>query len=124
VRGATYEETSSVFAWSSGWTRSTAPGSSGGAIRSASAPGATATVRFTGRSVGWYARRGPGQGFAQVWVDGVLLATVNLEATAVQPSLAVYRRTWSSSGAHTLKIRVLGTLGRPAVEVDAVEVVR
>ncbi len=118
------EETAAAFSWSAGWSREAATGASGGAVRSASAAGRSVTFRFTGRAVGWFARRGPGQGFAQVRVDGVLVASVSLEASAPQPSRVVWRRSWGAVADHAVRIRLLGTTGRPRVEVDAFQVVR
>lgn len=124
VRTTMFEETSAAFSWSAGWSREAATGASGGAVRSAAAAGRSVTFRFSGRAVGWFARRGPGQGFAQVRVDGVLVSTINLEASALQPSRVVWRRSWGAAGAHTIQVRLLGTVGRPRVEVDAFQVVR
>ena len=124
TRAALHEETSRAFSWSSGWSRVAATGASGGAVRFATAAARTATFRFSGRAVGWFARRGPGQGFAQLRVDGVLVSTISLEAATLQPSRLVWRRTWTSSAGHTIQVRLLGTTGRSYVEVDAFEVVR
>jgi hypothetical protein len=124
VRTSLHEETAAAFSWSAGWSREAATGASGGAVRSASAAGRSVTFRFSGRAVGWFARRGPGQGFAQVRVDGVLVSTVNLEASALQPSRVIWRKSWGTAGAHSIQVRLLGTTGRPTVEVDAFQVVR
>jgi hypothetical protein len=124
VRTSLREETAAAFSWSAGWSREAATGASGGAVRSASAAGRSVTFRFSGRAIGWFARRGPGQGFAQVRVDGVLVSTVNLEAWALQPSRVVWRRSWGAVADHAVQIRLLGTTGRPRVEVDAIQVVR
>ena len=124
VRAFLYQESSSAFAWSSGWTRRLASGASGGAVRDATVAGRSATFRFSGRGVGWFARKGPGNGFAQVRVDGVLVATVNLESATAQPPRVLWRQTWAATRAHVVQVRLLGTAGRPRVEVDAFEVLR
>ena len=124
VRPAFLEENASLLRWSSGWTRAAQPGASGGAVKFATSAGRSVTFTFTGRSVGWFAQRGPGQGFAQVRVDGVLVATVNVERATVAPSAVVWRTAWTASGTHRVTITTLGTAGRPRVELDAIEVVR
>ena len=63
-------------------------------------------------------------GFAQVWVDGKLTATIDLRAGSMQPSRVVWRRTWAQVGTHTVRIRALGTVGRPRVEIDAFVILR
>ena len=124
IRVAKAEETSGSFTWSSGWTRVAAASASGGAVRSATAARRAATFRFSGRAVGWIARRGPGEGFAQVWVDGKLATTVSLETPTAQAPKVVFRRSWAAAGSHAVRIVVLGTAGRPTVEIDAFMVVR
>jgi hypothetical protein len=74
--------------------------------------------------VAWVAPRGPDQGYAQVLVDGRLAATVNLRAESAGAPGVVWRTAWPTSGWHTIRIRVLGTVGRPAVAVDALTVLR
>jgi hypothetical protein len=124
IRTALAQETSSLFRWSSGWVREPATGASGGAVRSAASANRTATFRFTGRAVGWVARRGPGQGFAQVRVDGVLVATVSLEASSLGPSQVVWRKGFATTGTHSVQVRLLGTSGRARVEIDGMLTIR
>ena len=78
----------------------------GGHLREATVSGSRATLTFTGRDVGWLAERGPGRGKAKVYVDGVLRATVDLNATTDSPRRVVYRRHWSSLGQHTIRVVV------------------
>lgn len=124
TRPVLYQEGSAGFTWSTAWHRAAAPGASGGAVRAATAAGATARFRFSGHAVGWIAARGPGNGFARVYVDGALVATVNLEASGRQPPRVVWRQRWSKVGTHVVTVKVLGSGGRPRVEIDAMEVLR
>ena len=88
--------------------------------------GATASYRFRGGSVTWFAVTGPDGGLADAYVDGVLLQTVDLYSPTTQYGVA------QSIGGlnpdlHTLTIRVVGATGTPAskdtfVAVDAVMV--
>jgi hypothetical protein len=93
----------------------------GGAVHESSTAGARATVRFTGRDVAWVAEVGPGHGKARVYIDGALITTVDLNATVAGPRRVVFRRHWSTSGVHTIRIVVLGS---GVVDVDAIAILR
>jgi hypothetical protein len=90
----------------------------GGADRFATARGATATIRLTGRSFAWVASRGPSRGTARVYVNGVLAKTVNLHASTVSKRRVVFATSWSTSATRTITIRVMGTAGHPRVDLD------
>jgi hypothetical protein len=119
-----YDDATRAATWSAGWTRVGLSGSVGGYVRTTNATARTVTFSFTGLSVGFLAPRGPNMGFAQVYVDGVLTSTINLSAPTASVSRVVWAKSWSSSRAHTLRIRTLGTVGHPAVSVDAFVVLR
>ena len=76
---------------------------------------------FSGFAVGWVGRRSPSAGHAQVRIDGVLVATVDLSATSTRYRRIVFRSTLATAGRHTLEIRPVGD-GR--VDVDAFIVLR
>ena len=65
--------------------------------------------------------RGPGHGKAKVYVDGVLIRTVDLNASLDAPRRMIFRRHWSTVGSHTVKIVVSGT---GVVGLDAFVVLR
>ena len=67
---------------------------------------------------------GPDRGIARVYVDGVLARTVDLGAASPGAATVVFRRAWGSAGLHRLRIVVVGTAGRPRVDVDAFAVLR
>ncbi|HUG47044.1 MAG TPA: S8 family serine peptidase [Candidatus Limnocylindria bacterium] len=85
--------------------------------------GARATLAFSGRSVSWITTRGPGRGRARVYLDGTLAATIDLRASSVQHRRVAFAKSWATSGEHTIVVEVLGTSGRPRVDVDAIVVV-
>jgi spore germination protein YaaH len=113
----TQESTASVK-YTGTWRKAKSTASSGGATRYATARGATATLTFTGRAVAWVAPLGATFGKAKVFVDGVVVATIDLRS-ATQSRMLVFARTWTTSGKHTIKIKVLGTSGRARVDLDA-----
>lgn len=111
-------EASSKIAYGGSWKRVFRESAIGDYLRSSSTAGATATFTFTGRAVAWLAPRGPGYGKAEVFVDGALKKTVDLYRASSQARRVVFQWSWASSGPHTVKVRVLGTSGRPRVDID------
>ena len=102
------------------------PGLSGGSARRTSAAGRRAFLTFTGQDIGWLSMRSTIGGRAQVRVDGILVATVDVDAAATAYRRLVWTRHLKRGGTHTLEIRPLGD-GRVTVDgfvvVPAVSVV-
>lgn len=119
VRSMLTQQSASSVRYSGSWRTASSTSASGGSTRYASAAGASATYTFTGSSIGWVAARGPSRGSARVYVDGVYAATVNLYAASGRARVVVFARNWRTVGSHTLRIVVVGTAGRPRVDVDA-----
>ena len=57
-----------------------------------------------------------------MYVNGVLKATIDLYAPTYQNQRVVWAANWSTSATRTISIRVLGTSGRPRVEIDTIVV--
>ena len=75
---ARVEETNPSVSYTIGWTQGdTSRTWSGGTAAVSSAPGAQATITFTGTSVSWIGGRTPQTGIARVFLDGSLLAEVD-----------------------------------------------
>jgi hypothetical protein len=53
-----------------------------------------------------------------VYVDGVYRTTVSLYASTYTSRAIAYALNWSANGTHSIKIVVVGTAGRPRVDVD------
>jgi len=122
---AAHQETSSAIAYSGTWTRQALSGSYGGAVKYATATGATARLTFTGRNVAWVAPKSKARGKAEVYLDGRKVATVDLYSATTLSRRVIYSANGlNPSVNHTLQIRVLGTSGRPRVDVDAFAVLR
>ena len=124
VRPRRYDDGTAAATWSSGWSRVAAAGAVGGHLRTTTLGARTVRFAFTGKAVGVLAPRGPGLGFAQVYVDGVLRATIDLQSSVDVPPRVVWTRSWASSAKHTVRIRTLGTIGHPGWSVDAFVVLR
>jgi hypothetical protein len=67
---------------------------------------------------------GPDRGRAAIFVDGRRVATVDLRAATAGYARIVWARSWKTPALHTVTIRVLGTPGRPRVDVDGFVLVR
>jgi len=91
----------------------------GGRVIAATAAGASAKISVTGQQISWVSAIGPTRGQARVYVDGTYVRTVDLRSTSSVPRRVVFVRSWPSPGRHTLEIRVVGTSGRPRVDLDA-----
>ena len=113
------QETGSGVTFAGTWSRSTISSASGGGTRFATAAGASVTYSFVGSSIGWVSYRDSKRGSAQVYIDGKLIRTVNLQSNKVLARRIVFAHSWPTQGRHTIKIVVMGTVGHPRVDVDA-----
>ena len=113
------EQTTSGIVYGGGWSTTSSTLYSGGTARYSGAAGATATYAFTGRGIAVFLTHGPTRGQVQVFVDGVLATTTDLTAASATGPTATFVRTFSSSGAHTIQLVVVGTAGHPYVVLDA-----
>jgi hypothetical protein len=80
--------------------------------------GSTASYTFTGRSIAWVSLKASNRGKANVYVNGVLKATIDLYSATTTKQLVVWSANYSTSATRTVTIKVLGTSGRPRVDVD------
>jgi spore germination protein YaaH len=124
VRAYLPQQTYSGISWKGTWPTTTDARYSGGSSRSAAVAGASVSYAFTGRAVEWVTSVGPSRGAAKVYIDGVLVATIDLYAPTASFLRVAYARTWSADGNHVIRIVVVGTAGRPRVDVDAFGIVR
>jgi hypothetical protein len=86
------------------------------------------TLSFAGTAVSWIGFRGPQMGIAEVFLDDVLVATVDGYAPAEEMQAVLFTQSGLTAGHHTLRVRATG-LQNPAatgalVVVDAFDVTR
>jgi hypothetical protein len=115
------QDTSSVVYYTGSWTKVTSSSLSGGSARYATSSTRRAKTSFTGQEVAFVATRRTTGGRAQVLIDGVAAATIDLDASSTSYRRLVFRKGFSGSAKHTIEIRPLGD-GR--VELDAFIVLR
>jgi hypothetical protein len=112
------DEADLAVAYAGTWTQRADTSAYGGARASSSTAGASATLTFSAAGVAWVGRRAPKMGRARVYIDEQLVTTVDLRASRKQPRRVVFSATFDSVAERTLRIEVLGTAGRPRVDVD------
>ena len=116
------QETSPAVTYPGGaWSVARYPAYSWGSVRQARDAGATARFRFSGSEVAWVSTKGPDRGKAEVWLDGIRVATVDLYAPTVQTRTVAFAQTVEPRAEHTLEIVALGT-GNVAATGTAVDV--
>ena len=106
------------------WSSANSTSASAGRLRYATRAGASVSFRFTGRAVAVVAPKGPTRGSVKVYVDGVYAGAVSLYRTASVSRVVVFGRSWTASGTHTVKLVVVGTAGRPRVDIDGFAILR
>jgi hypothetical protein len=119
-----YSESAAGNRYAGRWVLASSTAYRGGKVKASSSAGAQLTRTFTGSSIAWLSLRGPTRGKARVYVNGSLIATVDLHSASTQPQRLVFTRTWSTPVTRTIVIRVLGTSGRPRVDIDGLIVLR
>jgi hypothetical protein len=102
------------------WSTQSSSSFVGGSTRYASKAGSRVTYTFTGRAIALVSTKASSRGKAEVWVDGVKVSTIDLYSSSAKYRQTVWYTSFASVGTHTVKIVVLGTSGRPRVDVDAI----
>jgi Chitobiase/beta-hexosaminidase C-terminal domain/Bacterial Ig-like domain len=118
------QESSAAIVDTGTWTTASLTGAYGGKVQHASVSGAKATLTFSGRDVAWVAQKSANRGRADVFLDGVKVATVDLYSSTTQARRVVFQADGlSPAGSHTLQVAVLGTRNASSssarVDVDA-----
>src|SRR5260221_209483 len=124
---ARVEETNPSVSYTVGWSQGdTSRTWSGGTAAVSSAPGAQATITFTGTSVSWIGGRTPQTGIARVFLDGSLLAEVDTYSKTEEIRVPMFAATGLADASHTFTIEVTGRQNASAtgalVVVDAFDV--
>jgi hypothetical protein len=102
------------------WTRSFWQPASDGYVTVSATRDDKVTFEFTGTNVAWVATKSSNRGQADVYIDNSFVKTVDLySATATTAQFIAFTKAWSQSSAHTIEVRIRGTVGHPKVDVDA-----
>lgn len=119
-----YQQTSSTFTFSSGWTSLSKSSFSSGSAKYTKTKGKAFKVTATGRVFSFITTTGPTRGKAKVYVDGTYVKTIDMYASSTHYRVQKYTKAFSTSGKHTIKIVVSGTSGRPRVDADAFAILK
>lgn len=116
-----YQETSSAFTYSGSWSQTSSPSLSGGRGRHTSSASSTLTFRTSARDIAWFATMTSTSGSADVSVDGVFVATVDLHAASTAYRQLVFQRHFETTATHTIVIR---PRGGARIDIDAFAIAR
>jgi hypothetical protein len=124
VEAVVVQESSAAVQRSAGWLGYASSYALGGKATSATRAGTWMRHSFTGRGIALVGPKGPGRGRAEIRLDGVLVSTVETRAATAGSRWLLYAAAVDPAVPHTIEVRLLGTAGRPRVDVDAFLVLR
>ncbi len=99
------------------WSNVNLSSASGGRMHRSTRSGATVTFKTTARAIAVVGRRGPLNGEAKVYVDGVYKSTIDLHRSSYQSRVVLFNTSWNTTATHSVKLVVVGGTGR--VDIDA-----
>ncbi len=121
LKSVLYQETSARYPIA--WNTVNSTSYLGGHARKTSTAGRSVILGTTGRTFTWIGAHGPTRSTADVYIDGVLKAHVNLFSTVTSYRRVIYSITFASKAAHQIRIVYTGpTSGR--IDFDALVVLR
>ncbi len=113
-----FDESSRYVHFSGGWGQAEFARYNGGMARFAIDNGTTAWFTFQGTSIAWIGPVGPTRGKANIYLDDVLVATVDVYARHFNPRATIFGHTFDRVGTHTITIETVGTPGRETIAID------
>ena len=124
VEPTLYQESTSAARYSGRWLTSSSSTYSGGKVRMSTQSGAYVEFRRSAMTIAVVGRRGPSSGKARIYVDGVLTATIDLYRSSIRSRTVLFSKSWTTVAPHTIRVVVLGTAGRPRVDIDGFAILR
>ena len=124
IEATLFQEGTSLARYSGTWTSTTSSSASGGKLRTSTKAGAYVEFRRAAMAIAVVGRRGPTSGQAKIYVDGVLTTTIDLRRTSSQNRVVLFSKSWTTVAAHTVRVVVVGTSGRPRIDIDGFAVAR
>ena len=118
-----FDETLGTF--SSGWASSSLSSFYRGAQRKSSTAGATFSYSSTGTQIHLIGTKAASYGQLQVSIDGgAYSSAIDTYSASTRYRQVLYTKTGLSNATHSIKVRVVGTSGRPSVGIDGVGFLR
>ena len=118
------QDGTSLARYSGTWTTASSASASNGKLHTSTQTGASVEFTTAARAIAVVGRKGPGRGQAKIYVDGAYVQTIDLNRSSYQSRIVVFGKSWSEVGSHTVKVVVVGTAGRPRVDIDAFAILR
>jgi hypothetical protein len=119
------EETAPAVTFSGLWNDNAGSANSGGSAKLSMEAGSRASFVFTGTQASWIGLKDPYSGIANVYVDGILVATVDTYSNAAPYKSHLYTAGGLANTEHTMTIEATGTRnsvsGGSWIWVDAFE---
>lgn len=109
-----YNDSDPLVTYGGSWTSGAVVGADGGDLHWTAVTSNYAQLTFTGTAVSWYGMKAPNRGYAAVYIDGALVATVDEYAASNTIQSVLYSKTGLSAGSHTIKIVNTGTKSAPS----------
>lgn len=103
-----YQQTDSRLAYAGTWYPVSTASASGGSFKYGNSSGVSVTLKFTGTSLTWIAKKSSAYGKAKVTLDNLASTTVDLYSASVMWAQKVWSTGGLASGAHTVKIEWTG----------------
>ena len=119
IRLALVQQSSNLVHYSAGWATATSKYASGGSTRYATRRGASVRLTVAARHLAIVAPVSRTRGQAAVYVDGVYQGKISFYSTTGISRQVVWSKTFATDAVRTLELRLLGTAGRPRVDIDA-----
>jgi len=113
------QDGTSLARYTGTWSTVYLSSASNGKLHRSTRAGASVEFRTTARAIAVVGRRGPLNGRAKVYVDGVYRSTIDLYRSSYQSKVVVFNTSWNTAASHSVKLVVVGTSGRPRVDIDA-----
>ena len=117
VTASLLQDGTAIAKYGGKWSTVTLSSASGGRLHRSTSHGATVEFKTSARAIAVIGRRGPLNGRAKVYVDGVYKSTIDLRKSTWQSKVIVFNTSWTSTATHSVKLVVIGGSGR--VDVDA-----
>jgi len=124
VTAVLLQDGTSLAKYAGSWSLVSSSSVSNGKLHASTRTGASVEFKTTARAISIVGRKGPNNGKAKIYVDGAYVQTIDLYRSSTQSKVVVYNKSWSTNGLHSVKLVVVGTSGRPKVEVDAFPILR
>lgn len=125
-RPVRYEDYRNIIHYEGNWVQTESSQYSASTIHYSETKGNKATLAFVGCGIRWIARKSPESGTANVYIDNLLIDSVDLYSKQLEPMTDVFSRTGLRCNPHTITIEVsegkTGNLSAGQVAIDAFDV--